>query len=224
MAMRNYRDMLSEIARQENGKFDDAGYTQRRREDFKLWLEAWLFSELFWRKKVKGKLYEAGEEEESIAAYAKGRILDVGSGLGNLCFILSEDPSSQVLGMEKNEVWVDLSNRLVAKLGRRNLRFVHRDLLRDGGGERFDTVIFSFMLHDIEEPTPYIDYALKVLNPEGQILIADLEITHQRLGKLEIADFQDLGGSWSHNKISKVVFFRILPRTSSDRQSAASSR
>lgn len=117
----------------------------------------------------------------------------------------------QVLGIEKNEVWVNLSNKLLAKLGRRNLRFEHRDFLQDGVRERFDTVIFSFMLHDIEEPTPYIDYALKVLNPEGQILIADLEITHQRLSGLEMADLQDLGGLWSHNRLTKMVFFRVLP-------------
>lgn len=211
MAMRNYGDLLYEIARQENSKSADAEYTQRRREEFQLWLEAQLFSELSWRKKVEGKLYEPGTAEEIIITYAQGRILDVGSGLGNLCFILSEDPSSQVLGVEKNEVWVNLSNKLVAKLGRRNLRFVQRDFLKEGVEGKFDTVIFSFMLHDIEEPIPYIDYALKVLNPDGQILIADLEITHQRLSGLEIADFQDLGGIWSHNRITRMLFFRITP-------------
>lgn len=54
----------------------------------KAWMITSTKSELFGRKKVEGELYEAGEREEIIAAYAKDRILDVGSGLGNLCFIL----------------------------------------------------------------------------------------------------------------------------------------
>lgn len=69
--MKTYRDLLHKIAQQENNKLDEAEYMQRRREDFQLWLEVQLFSELFWRKKVEGKLYEPGAAEEIIRAYAQ---------------------------------------------------------------------------------------------------------------------------------------------------------
>lgn len=214
--MKSYKDMLYEVVLQENRKFkeDEEDYIFKRRRDFELWLEMQLLNELSWRLKFKNKLYELGRTDQIIKSYAKGRILDVGCGFGNLCFILSEDPNSDVRGIETNRVWVDLTNRLVGRLDRPNLRFQHRDFLKQGVEGRFDTVIFSFMLHDMDEPIPYIKYALKVLNPEGQILISDLEITHQRLSGLEITDFQDLGRLWSHNRETRMVFFRILKKGS----------
>ncbi len=210
--MQTYKEMLYQIIRRESSKFDeDKAYIQRRRKDLNLWVEAQLLTELSWAHKFKGKLYKYGTTDQIIKSYARGRILDVGCGSGNLCFMLSEDPSLIVLGIETNWVWVDLANRLVTKLGRPNLRFECRDFLKNGVKGRFDTVIFSFMLHDIERPLPYIDYAFKVLAQKGQILIADLEITYERLSKFRINDFQDLGSLWSHNREAKMVFFRISP-------------
>ncbi|NJE01553.1 methyltransferase domain-containing protein [Thermococcus sp. JdF3] len=137
--------------------------------------------ELKWLTGSALALFPAHREEvrlrlrtmEEILRRARGRILEVGSGSGLLALALSE--KGTVIGVEKRADFFPFLREL--ENGR--LVFIRADFLSDDVGRDFDTVVFSYILHDLE-PESFIKRAAEVLSPGGRVLIGDFDLNGLR--------------------------------------------
>ncbi len=68
---------------------------------------------------------------------------------------------------------------LLRELENGDLKFIRADFLSDDVGRDFDTVVFSYVLHDLE-PNPFIKRAAEVLSPGGRVLIGDFDLNGLR--------------------------------------------
>ncbi|AEH25024.1 class I SAM-dependent methyltransferase [Pyrococcus yayanosii] len=137
--------------------------------------------ELKWLTGSTLALFPAHREEvrlrlrtmEEIVRRAEGKILDVGSGSGLLALALSE--KGTVIGVEKRADFFPFLRELESG----DLRFIRADFLSDDVGRDFDTVVFSYTLHDLE-PESFIKRAADVLSPGGRILVGDFDLNGLR--------------------------------------------
>src|SRR6476619_412712 len=68
------------------------------------------------------------------------RVLDVGTGLGHVAFMLREllDPSGSVVGVDQAERLLAIAEQRRAAAGAENVRFVHGDARSFSADEPFD--------------------------------------------------------------------------------------
>ncbi|ASJ07557.1 hypothetical protein A3L08_09615 [Thermococcus pacificus] len=106
-------------------------------------------------------------------------MLDVGSGSGYPALLIAlSGNATEVVGVEPDRHIFEFLKRL-EKLAE-NLRFINGDFLDRGLElEGFDTVVFSYILHDFD-PLPFIERALDVLKPGGRIIVGDFDLNGLR--------------------------------------------
>ena len=107
-------------------------------------------------------------------AQPTSRVLDLGTGTGNLAALL--------VG-EEREIWgSDFSEEMIkrARVKYPAIRFVHQDLLASwpaGLPERFDRIVSAYVFHEFPLPTKLrilTDLAARHLSPGGRIVIGDI--------------------------------------------------
>ncbi len=108
---------------------------------------------------------------------ARGRVLDVGCGPGQVALLIAERlPESTVVGIDLARHMLDVAQqrRSESPVGNR----VHFELADAKGlpypDHAFDTVCSNTILHHIPDPLPFIQEAWRVLRPGGAFLIRDL--------------------------------------------------
>ncbi|AEC52019.1 putative protein SAM-dependent methyltransferase [Pyrococcus sp. NA2] len=163
-----------------------------------------------YREEVKLRLRLLNEIPKRI----RGRVLDVGSGSGypSLLMALSGN-ATEVVGIESNRHLFEFSKRL-EKLTK-NLWFINGDFLdRELGLGSFDTVVFSYILHDFDA-LPFLERALEVIRPGGRIVVADFDINGLRRTLEEFAHEKGikiienltLGEAYTHGQRAEAFIF-----------------
>lgn len=100
------------------------------------------------------------------------RILEVGCSIGNI--------ASAFRGLNVNYIGVDVDGSAVdyARLkfkGRGGFSFLCGNLLEHRFEHDFDYVVFSAMLHHVDDVTAisYLEYCKKILSPRGMVVVSD---------------------------------------------------
>ncbi len=115
--------------------------------------------------------------ERLVTLGAHGRILDIGTGPGQIPLLLVERLA------DVNVVGVDLSEHMLRRAELRRARSPHANRLEfrlaDAKGlpfprESFDVVASNTILHHVSDPRQFLSEAWRVLRPGGAFLIRDL--------------------------------------------------
>ncbi|WP_457751984.1 class I SAM-dependent methyltransferase [Thermococcus sp.] len=141
---------------------------------------------------------------EEVSERVRGRVLDVGSGSGFPALVMAKRAES-VLGVERERTLVEFARKLAALS--ENLTFIEGDFLNLELSEKFDTVVFLYILHDFE-PEPFLEIALRLLKLRGRIIVGDFDLNG--LGEklrlfaaergMRIIEEKTLGMATSHGK------------------------
>jgi len=97
------------------------------------------------------------------------RVLDVGSGAGDVALLAAEivGTSGKVIGSDKSEAALSHAELRVSRLGLGNVRFVHGDPTNLSFDEPFDAVIGRSVLMYCREPQLALKRLLRHLRPGG---------------------------------------------------------
>jgi len=119
---------------------------------------------------------------EMITEDVKGKVLDVGCGTGVLTFKMAlKDEVELVVGIDKSLEVIEFCNRLGNRVTKK-AKFAQGNFLEMSLDEKFDSVVFSYTLHDFE-PDPFLERAFRVLEEGGRIIVGDFDINGLR-GKI----------------------------------------
>lgn len=105
------------------------------------------------------------------------RCLDVGCGSGDVCFELSRrvGATGRVVGVDLDEVKLDLGRREVAAMGLGNVVLRHGDATELPAGERFDVIYSRFVLTHLVDAAGAIASWLRLLEPGGVLVLEDMD-------------------------------------------------
>jgi len=150
---------------------------------------------------------------EIILSHVRGKILEVGCGIGELAFQIAQKTASAVLGIDRDKTVINIAQRTKDELKIKNLQYRTSDIRDFDFGDKFDTIIFSFVLHDYSNPKAIISAAAGHLEKAGQILVVDID--HNNLMSVIESDFRTeskahLGRKHSHGRLSDVFFLKIV--------------
>lgn len=123
---------------------------------------------------TRWSFYNEATVRHTLARLETGRnmsVLDVGCGTGNLLKTIAETrPAINLSGIEPTEAMLDIARR---KLGA-------EVSLKQGVAENiphennsFDMIISNSMFHYIQTPGLFLEEAIRILKPGGQIIITD---------------------------------------------------
>lgn len=130
--------------------------------------------------------YEAidhGEVNREFVAYAlslcpaRGELLDVGAGPGEIAVLLAEQaPGLHVTAIDLGEHMLALARRNVARAGlAHKLQIARRDAKATGyPDQHFDALVSNSLVHHLPEPGAFFREVARVLRPDGALLIRDL--------------------------------------------------
>ena len=109
-------------------------------------------------------LHEAGVR-------AGARVLDVGSGLGDVALSISRivGDGGEVVGIERDTRSIDFARNRLAELGVSNVRFVQADIPTYEPNERFDAVVGRFVLMFLGDPVGALRHLSRLLVAGGVI-------------------------------------------------------
>jgi demethylmenaquinone methyltransferase / 2-methoxy-6-polyprenyl-1,4-benzoquinol methylase len=121
-------------------------------------------------------------EAARLAAPAGGRILDVGTGTGDLALAVLDAGARQVVGLDFVDAMLVVARRKAARAGHaRDLALVQGDALHLPFADRaFDGVVNGFLLRNVEDVPTFFREAARVTKPGGRLVC--LEITHPPRG------------------------------------------
>lgn len=105
-----------------------------------------------------------------------GELLDVGSGYGTFCCILSEKRSGMgIVGIEMDKTRVDTANSRV--VDNPNLKFSCGDILNCFTNKKFDVVTCIDVIHHIprEDHIPVFKKINELLKDDGLLIIKDMD-------------------------------------------------
>ena len=121
-------------------------------------------------------------EAARLAAPAGGRVLDVGTGTGDLALAVLDAGARQVVGLDFVDAMLAVARRKADRSGHaRDLTLVQGDALRLPFADRaFDGVVNGFVLRNVEDVPTFFREAARVIKPGGRLVC--LEITHPPRG------------------------------------------
>lgn len=124
----------------------------------------------------------------NFAAIKEGdRVLDLGSGAGNDCFVARAlvGESGKVTGLDFTEAMIAKANENNQKLGYKNVEFVKGDIedipLPDNN---FDVVVSNCVLNLVPDKTKAFAEIMRILNREGHFCVSDVVIKGELPEKL----------------------------------------
>jgi ubiquinone biosynthesis O-methyltransferase len=117
-------------------------------------------------KKHWGLFYSAEEVQTKT-------VLDAGCGTGIFSIIFAAEGAAQVTGIDISEGSLRTAQSLKEKSGQKNIRFQKEDMLQlPFAQERFDIVWAWGTVHHTTDPFKAIEELIRVLKPNGSILLA----------------------------------------------------
>ncbi|USG99529.1 methyltransferase domain-containing protein [Thermococcus argininiproducens] len=123
--------------------------------------------------KVRRKLMDL------IVQDVKGKVLDVGCGVGILTFMMAlKEEVEKAVGIDKGCEVISFCNCLRNKITEK-AEFLCSDFLSVEINEGFNCVVFLYTLHDYE-PEPFLEKALEALEEDGRIIVGDFDINGLR--------------------------------------------
>ena len=107
-----------------------------------------------------------------IQELSPARILDIGCGNGKLCSLLARQTDSYVVGIDRDEVGIELAREAYPSIAfyQKSLDSDPLELL-DSVGEKFDLVVSTEVIEHLYSPSQMVRFASEVLNPSGKILV-----------------------------------------------------
>jgi SAM-dependent methyltransferase len=99
------------------------------------------------------------------------RVLDLGSGIGDVSLILSEmvGPGGAVLGLERDAGSIAFAESRVANAGICNVSFLEADALNPPISGKFDAIVGRFILMYMADPSSILHGLLEHLKPGGVV-------------------------------------------------------
>jgi SAM-dependent methyltransferase len=106
------------------------------------------------------------------------RVLDVGSGLGQLSRAMARTAGARVIGVERSAEQIAEAELQAAQAGEAGLvEFRRGDALRlplrDGEWGTFDLAHTRFLLEHLREPLPVVEAMSRAVRPGGRIILED---------------------------------------------------
>ncbi|MCD6567100.1 MAG: class I SAM-dependent methyltransferase [Bacteroidales bacterium] len=105
-----------------------------------------------------------------------GELLDIGSGYGTFCFILSKKrPGMKIIGVEMDKKRVNIANSRI--IDSQNLEFICDDILNLSTSKRFDVITCVDLIHHI----PMEDHLFvfrkinELLKDNGLLIVKDMD-------------------------------------------------
>jgi ubiquinone/menaquinone biosynthesis C-methylase UbiE len=97
------------------------------------------------------------------------RVLDLGSGAGDICILLGEmvGPTGEVIGVDVDADAVDHARRRVAEAGIANVSFQHSDLAHYVAGAPLDAIVGRLVLCYQADPAAVLAALVQQLRPGG---------------------------------------------------------
>ena len=105
-----------------------------------------------------------------------GEFLDIGSGYGTFCFILSKErPRIQIIGIELDKKRVNAANSRVADGS--NSKFVCSDITNFSTNKRFDVITCLDLIHHIptKDHLVVLKKTNKLLKDDGILIVKDMD-------------------------------------------------
>lgn len=125
-------------------------------------------------------VYEAIEKTDSV--------LDLCTGTAtNAIAIAKRNPDSKVVGIDLSKDMLTVAKNKVRNANLQNVRLYHMDATKmKFKDECFDKVLLSLVLHEMEEEfaTNIINEAIRVLKPNGEIIITEWERSKNKMQKI----------------------------------------
>jgi len=117
--------------------------------------------------------------KEKLSDLSGGRVLDVGTGVGDFVNLLTTylKDYSEVIGIDTSEKAVEAARK---NFDKENIRFMVMDACdMNFEDESFDTVCISNSLHHLPEPKKILDEMKRVLKPGGRFIICEMFCDNQ---------------------------------------------
>jgi 2-polyprenyl-6-hydroxyphenyl methylase/3-demethylubiquinone-9 3-methyltransferase len=102
----------------------------------------------------------------------KGKILDVGCGLGTTIDFLNTDQRQKYLGL-------DISEEAIKKASKKKANFLVSDFNNFKSSRKFDVIMFNEVLYYMDENSAY-EQALNILTKNGIILVSLYQMKNKR--------------------------------------------
>ena len=105
--------------------------------------------------------------------------LDLGCGGGDVTYELARlvGPEGRVIGVDYDEVKVDLARKGASERGVRNAEFRTLDVLTWDEASRYDFIYCRFLLTHLKDPLDALRRILRALRPGGVALVEDIDFT-----------------------------------------------
>lgn len=98
-------------------------------------------------------------------------VLDVGCGTGNLLKAIARSlPTIKLSGLEPTEAMLDIAREKLGSSASLKQGFAEEIPFED---ESFDAILSNSMFHYIQKPEGFLEEAVRILKPGGQIIITD---------------------------------------------------
>jgi 2-polyprenyl-6-hydroxyphenyl methylase/3-demethylubiquinone-9 3-methyltransferase len=107
--------------------------------------------------------------------YPKGKILDVGCGLGTAVDFLNTDQKEKYLGL-------DVSEEAIKRAGKKKMKFQVADFENFKSPKKFDVIIFNEVLYYMDENFAFYQ-ALNILTKNGIIIVSLYQMKNKRYDK-----------------------------------------
>jgi 2-polyprenyl-3-methyl-5-hydroxy-6-metoxy-1,4-benzoquinol methylase len=117
---------------------------------------------------TQGKLKLTFEKNEILnsISWKNKRVLDIGCGTGELAYLLSQQGTKSVIGVDFSREAID---RATESYSRENLSYLRADVSSVKG--IFDVILLVGTLEHVDDPLSFLRWAKKKLAPGGSIIV-----------------------------------------------------
>jgi SAM-dependent methyltransferase len=107
------------------------------------------------------------------------KVLDVGTGIGDVAFMVAERVGSQgtVVGVDMNPMMLDVARQRAQTAGITNVEFLQGDVSQMALSAQFDAVVGRFILLYIKDRAALLRRLSQQLRPGGIIAFQELDLT-----------------------------------------------
>lgn len=109
-------------------------------------------------------------------------ILDIGCAVGNLTLDIAKliGPDGHVVGIDRNEKFLEMAREKAEQNGLKNVTFLRRDIYDLAYKEEFDVVTCRRVLMYLPDAVSAVEKMLSALRPKGQLILQE-----HNLGQLQ---------------------------------------
>lgn len=107
------------------------------------------------------------------------KVLDVGTGIGEVAFMLAErvGPQGTVVGIDINPAMIDFARQQAQVAGFTNVSFLQGDILHMALDDQFDAVVGRLVLMYMKDRVAVLRQLSQQLRPGGMLAFQELDLT-----------------------------------------------